>query len=105
MDTATPASADTTHTRTCDLAPTTGPPTAPALLASNDSDGDTTREHDRDLDPATFDPQTGEFRPPARRPASLKAAAVAWVTAALAATTGQDASNDPAATPKRKARP
>lgn len=72
MDTATPVGADNTRTRSCDL------------------------------DPATFDPQTGEFRPPAPRPARLKAAAVARVTAALAATTCQDASNDPAATLKRR---
>ena len=71
--------------------------------ASDDSG--LTRERERDLDPATFDPQTGEFRPSVIRPASLKAAAGAWVTAALARTTGQDASNAPAAMPRCKGLP
>lgn len=70
------------------------------VKASDNSGPETTRVRDQDLDPANFDPQTGEFRPPATRPASLKAAAVAWVTAALATTTGQDASYDPAAMPR-----
>ena len=84
------ATADNPQTRASDLAPASRSSTAPALLANRNTDSDITREHDRDLDPATFDPQTGEFRPPATRPATLKIAAVAWITDALAATTGQD---------------
>jgi len=93
------ARAEFPESRPGDPAETTA---APAKQAG---DGiETSRERELDLDPATFDPQTGEFRPPPARPANLKAAAVAWVTAALAATTNRDASNDPAATPTRKGR-
>ena len=81
----------------------------------------TTRERDEDHAAATFDSQTGEFRPisaepersqswarardPAVRLASLKAASVAWVNEALATATTTSASNDPnptAQTPVKK---
>lgn len=84
-------------------------PTAATLTSSSalpfSGNPETTRERDDDLDPATFDPQTGEFRTPATQPARLKTGAVEWVTAVLTTTAGQDASNDPAAMPRRRGRP
>lgn len=62
---------------------------------------ETTRERDDDLDPASFDPETGEFHQRAAGPAMLKAEATAWVTTALAKLR-DDASNDAIATPRRK---
>lgn len=87
------------------IAATTAPPTATPTALPASSATETTREREQDQDPANYDPQTGEFRPPVTRPTSLKTAAVAWVTAALAATTGPDASNDPAAMPRLRERP
>lgn len=84
--------------------PTAPPPVTPAALPASRA-AETTRERDQDLDPANYDPQTGEFRPPVTPATGLKAKAVAWVTAALAASTGQDASNDPAAMPRLRERP
>lgn len=74
-------------------------PTAPTALVPATPEP-ITRERDHDLDPATFDPQTGEFRPAAARPANLKVAAVAWVTVALATSTGHHAISDPASPPR-----
>ena len=66
------------------------------------AEAETTRERDDQLDPASFDPITGEFRPRTATPAVLKVAAQAWVTTALDQLNRQGARNDPVVTPRRK---
>ena len=58
----------------------TAPPAPPVPAVSQ-----FTREREHDLDPASYDPDTGEFRTTPARPAGVKAVAAAWVGAALAA--------------------
>ena len=63
------------------VAPTrTAPPAPPVAEVS-----EFTREREHDLDPASYDPDTGEFRTAPARPAGIKATATAWVNTALAA--------------------
>ena len=62
---------------TCTVPPAPPAPPVPAVSQF-------TRERERDLDPASYDPDTGEFRPTPARPAGVKAVAAAWVGAALA---------------------
>lgn len=62
------------------VGPTTTPTPAPQVFARTAI----TREREHDLDPANFDSETGEFRQSPVRPASTRAAAMAWVSGALA---------------------
>ena len=65
-------------------APTCPPPPAPAAATS-----EFTRVRDCDLDPASFDPATGEFvRPPSSQSRRNRAAADEWVATALTKKSG-----------------
>ena len=66
------------------FAPTTPALIQPAVPPACESEP-TTRETERDLDPALYDFETGEFRKPTARAKSGKSSAQKWVNAALAA--------------------
>ena len=65
---------------TVGVAPTPTP--TPALQVCVETE--ITRERECNLDPTTYDPETGEFHQAPHRPVSVKAAAAAWVSSALA---------------------
>ena len=63
------------------VAPTRTALTAPPVAEVSEF----TREREHDLDPASYDPDTGEFLKAPARPAGIKATATAWVNTTLAA--------------------
>lgn len=72
---------------TPDVAPPAPAASTPTAMPSTAAE--TVRERDRDLDPALYDPETGEFfRAPAGPLRQRKAAAETWVAQALAGRSG-----------------